>query len=298
MPIRISAVMSSLVVGALLFQPWLSGCGQAAQVDSSSGPFNYDSSQPLHVHQVRRQQTDRYTITDLTYLSPPHLTIRAYLVEPPGDRPFPAVLFQHWYAPAQGGDRTEFLDEAKQLAAWGMASLLVQGVVPWSTTFTGLKADKKHIRQQVVALRRAVDLLRDRREVNAERLGFVGHDYGAMYGAFMAGVDHRVDAYVLMAGAPSFADWAGYFSIPPQQLSAYAKGIRPVDPTHFVSYAHPSSLLFQFGRTDRFISTRSAQQFYRAASKPKTVRWYDADHALNSAAQRDRDAWLVTHVRA
>ena len=61
--------------------------------------------------------------------------------------------------------------------------------------------------RQVVALRRAMDLLAARADVDKARVGFVGHDYGGMYGMMAAGVDNRARTYVYIAVAPSLNHW-------------------------------------------------------------------------------------------
>ena len=52
----------------------------------------------------------------------------------------------------------------------------------------------------MVAVRRAVDLLRAGREVDPNRIGLVGWSLGARVGAVTAGVEPRLHAVVLMSG--------------------------------------------------------------------------------------------------
>src|SRR6185503_12661500 len=56
--------------------------------------------------------------------------------------------------------------------------------------------------QAVVDLRRAFDLLEARKDVDRTRLGYVGHSYGAQWGAVLSAVDKRMKATVLMGGVP------------------------------------------------------------------------------------------------
>ena len=65
----------------------------------------------------------------------------AYLVTPDGP-PGPAVLAWHWFdTEADDSDRTQFLDEAVELAGVGVSTLLPQGRFPWSQPPTGAAAD-------------------------------------------------------------------------------------------------------------------------------------------------------------
>jgi hypothetical protein len=40
------------------------------------------------------------------------------------------------------------------------------------------------------------------------------------------------------------------------------------------------------------VQATDADELYRAASSPKDLKWYDADHNLNEQARADRDRWL------
>jgi hypothetical protein len=78
-------------------------------------------------------------------------------------------------------------------------------------------------------LRRAIDFVPSRPEVDPRRLGYVGHSFGAMFGGILAGVESRVAGFALMAGVGSFADVAA-LNIPTLQgeaLDEYRRGIAP-----------------------------------------------------------------------
>ena len=53
-------------------------------------------------------------------------------------------------------------------------------------TVTKPEADRDIYIQTVIDLRRGVDLLRSRSDVDPKRIGFVGHSYGAHTGAILA----------------------------------------------------------------------------------------------------------------
>lgn len=83
---------------------------------------------------------------------------------------------------------------------------------PWKTEdegghITHPEVDRDIYVQTVVDLRRAVDILLSRNDVDPKRIGFVGHSYGATWGGVLAGVEKRIRTYVLMAGLPDVADF-------------------------------------------------------------------------------------------
>jgi pimeloyl-ACP methyl ester carboxylesterase len=152
---------------------------------------------------------------------------------------------------------------------------------------------------QTIEVRRALDLLLTQPEVDAQRIAFVGHDYGAMYGAIAAGVEKRVKAYVLMAAIGNFSDWSLKYwpATAAKGLGAYRQAITELDPIRYVDRAAPAALLFQFAEKDKYIPKALAIELFDRASQPKQVKWYDAIHDLNvPAAQKDRREWLTRQL--
>jgi dienelactone hydrolase len=258
--------------------------------------FGYDRSLPLDLREMSTQSEGGITIRDVTFASidPRHGPIEAFIVRPPGSGPFAGILYFHWLGKPRG-DRTEFLEEAVALATHGVVSVLVQGYFPWKEPPKDGPSDRQQVIDQVIDTRRAMDVLVAQPGVDVDRLGYVGHDYGAMYGAILAAVDARAKAYVLVAGLGDFGAWSLKYW--PHTAAAgeavYRKTVADVDPINFIALASPASLLFQFAKRDIYISEAAAAEFFDQASAPKDVRWYDAEHDLHiEAAARDRNEWL------
>jgi len=150
-----------------------------------------------------------------------------------------------------------------------------------------------------LALCRAIDLLVTRPEVDAERVAYVGHGLGALFGGILSGVERRIKTSVLMAGVGSFTDVAA-LSLPQLQgaeLEHYGQVLAAIDPLYYVQYAAPAPRLSQFGLQDRFCPRDRFVKFAAAGSEPKVVKWYNADHDLSApGACRDRWEWLRAHL--
>jgi dienelactone hydrolase len=260
--------------------------------------FAYDRSKSLDIREVVTRSEAGIQVRDFTYASPYDRRRAAYLVGPeaPVQEPLAAILYVHWYEPdSPDSNRTQFLEEAKHLAGKGVVSLLIETM--WSDRDWFIKRtqaeDHQNTIEQVVELRQAMDILLDDPAVDPDRLAFVGHDFGAMYGVLMGAVDPRPKAYVLMAGTPRFPDWYLYYPrLEGDDRQLFIDSFKPFDPISQVAKLAPAPVLFQFGDDDFHVPVDRGQEFYHAAGEPKGVHWYNAGHGLNQQASIDRAAWL------
>jgi cephalosporin-C deacetylase-like acetyl esterase len=149
----------------------------------------------------------------------------------------------------------------------------------------------------VIAIRRGVDVLYARKDVDRKRIAFVGHSGGAMLGADAVAVDTRFKAAVFESGLQGFTYHICSSPHP------YAVGIRrqlgdtlpqfiatlaPLDSILYVGHEAPAALLFQSARQDKGVPTSDAQSFFEAASEPKQIIWYPTGHEMK-LPQVDRD---------
>ena len=273
--------------------------------------FEYDRGLPLDVRESGVEDRGVARVRDVSYRSPKGGRVTAYLVEPRvKPRTCAGVIFMH----PRPGSRKNFLEEALSLAKAGAVSLLIDA--PFSRagesrrdfdpTVTKPKADRDIYVQTVVDLRRGVDLLISRPDVDPKRIAFVGHSYGAHTGAVLAGVEKRVKAYVIMAGAPSLTEFLRTSTLPAivktresltrEQRQRYFDVLADVDPINYVGHVAPAALFFQFGKTDSYPTEAQARLYSEKAGRPKFVKFYDAGHALNEEAARDRAAWLGEQI--
>ena len=168
-----------------------------AQNESINEPrrmFDYEESAPLDVREVGVINRNGVRIHDITYASPKSGRVTAYLVVPVEKGRFSGVIFGHWGY----GTRTEFLPEAMLYAKVGVVSLLVDDLqvrpAPYRRTAPGTEPEavRDNFIQSVVDLRRGIDLLRARPDVDPNRIAYVGHSAGAHWGAILSAVDRRI----------------------------------------------------------------------------------------------------------
>ncbi len=263
--------------------------------------FDYDQAKPLDLKDTGSREQDGVRLRDITYALPDGSRNAATVVAKDGpamDRP--GVLFVHWYGPpAPTSNRTQFIPDAIELAKGGAVCLLID--TPWSKPkyFRERKRDGDYARsvQEVKDLRRALDVLVSFPGIDRERVAFVGHDFGAMYGTLAAANDPRVKFFVFMAGTQSFSDWFLYGPKPPEEeKQKFIAEMAPLDPVKYMPALKMPKLL-QFADDDEHVSKERAEALAAAAPEPKTVRTYHAQHELNDEATKERIAWLKEQLK-
>jgi dienelactone hydrolase len=255
--------------------------------------FEYDPQLALDYQEHERYEQNGISIYDVSYASPMGGRASAFLLMPQRKGSLAGILFMH----PGGLDRYAFLDEAMVFAQRGAVTLLLDAPyarLPQRPIFSFSEQDRDDFIQNVVDLRRGVDLLIEQLEIEVQRIGYVGFSYGATVGAMLAGVEKRIKAYVLWGGAAHLTDFlrGRGKTIPPAELEAYLEIMTALDSIQHISHAAPSALFFQNGRRDKNVPEQEAIALHRAANEPKQVAWYNAGHALNARAHRERFAWL------
>jgi pimeloyl-ACP methyl ester carboxylesterase/precorrin-6B methylase 2 len=274
--------------------------------ENPASMFSYDAAAPLNARTEEPEPANNSYVTGLSYsgsLGP----VSATIVTPARNGKYPAVIFAADY-----GRRDEFLPEALLLARASppVVSLLIDSPperpVGWRRSFNSLSDNDNdrdiHI-QAVIDIRRGIDLLAARSDVDAGRIAYVGHGYGANWGAILASVEPRLRAFVLVAGFPSLAelmdsddsDMANMrFSMGSERFARYRASMSAVDPDRFTRFWLGAPILFQFGRFDRFVPRAAAERLVRLIARPQKVVFYDAGHSVNDPqAMADRAAFLV-----
>ncbi len=271
--------------------------------------FDYDRQMPLGLKQISVQRREHASVYDITYESPKGGLVPAYLVVPKGRGPFAAVVWGHWYWDNSSmRNRRQFLDEAIALAQAGVVSLLPDGPVARPGHVTNKEPLNEQqvvdLVQAIVDMRRGVDLLLARRDVDPKRVAFVGHSYNAIVGAFLSGIDRRFKAFVLMAGPLS--DQVDLKSqelqeyrqkVGPERFDAFAAKYYWTDEGKYVAHAAPAFVFLQYASQEKFLNPDRARDYEKIVSEPKLFKIYDAPHALNAEARRDRIQFLTEQLK-
>jgi dienelactone hydrolase len=295
----------ALLIGIVL----LSAPALLAQDAELLRHFDYDRHAPLDLKQIGVQHREYSNVYDITYASPKGGVVPAYLVVPKGPGPFAAVIWGHWYwGNSSMRNRKQFLDEAIVLAQAGVVSLLTDGPVARPGHIESQDPLDEHVAtdflQQVIDFRRGVDVLLARGDVDPKRIAFVGHSYNAGVGALLSGLDRRFKCFVLMAGSMSdeisqntkeFQEFRQ--KVGPEKLDAFVAKYSYLDQGKYVSHAAPAVIFLQFSNQETSMTPELERQHAAVVSEPKQVRFYDAPHALNAEARRDRIQFLTEQLK-
>ena len=220
-------------------------------------------------------------VQDVYLVSDDGSQTRAFIIRP--DKPQPnlgAVMFVHLLGPPPDNDREEFFEDALELADMNIVSLLVEA--PWAEPewFPGrkLEADVPNVLKYAALLQGEFRLLLAESRAAPERVAFVGHDFGAMYGTLLLKSEPTIHHAVLMAAVPDFADWflLGR-KLPALEQEAYRKKVSEIAASRYLRCANTSNVLFQFAESDRFVSRKQADEFLTGAPAQKQVMWTPVD---------------------
>jgi hypothetical protein len=266
-----------------------------ANAQSDGAAFAYDRAMPLDAQQHEISDRDGVRVSLLSFAITSAARAQCLLVEPErtGGKTG-AIVWMH------SSGAFNQLPDAVLMAQVGAISLLINPSGPdWNSA---PETWAKGMLETVISIRRGVDLLLKRSDVDPRRLGFAGHSYGALMGVDAAAVDRRFKAAVFEVGLPGMTihirtapiDFAKNIRkrLGPHLNSVLSK-IEPLDAVHYVGSLTPTALLFQSARLDPGVPEEQAQAFFDAASQPKALKWYDTAHeVVDIAAISDRARFL------
>jgi pimeloyl-ACP methyl ester carboxylesterase len=274
---------------------------------AASALFDYDATKALDVEEDSVTERRGVRIVELSYASPRGGRVTATLTAPidGGAHTRAALRPLGLRQPARVPARGRAVVARRRRVPAARLSLGASGPVaarPGARIVSDPELDRDVQAQAVVDLRRGLDLLCARSDVDPAHIAYVGHSYGAQWGAILSAIDDRVRAAVLVAGVGRGADLfenddpgmrAFVERTPREAIQRHIEVNSVLDAVRWVPHAAPTPLLFQFAAHEPGYSVASMERYFAAASEPKEVRWYFTGHELNDPqALVDRVQWL------
>jgi hypothetical protein len=267
--------------------------------------FAYDRRASFALEEKAVSDRGGVSVRDVSFVAipgPADERTAAYVVTPdPGvRRPCAGVLWVHWLGTPATTNRTQFLEEAVALARHGAVSVLVDAMWAKPNWYSSRVSEEDYANsiRQVVALCRAMDLLLFLPNVDKSRVGFVAHDYGAMYGTIAVAVHPGVRTCVWIAPTASLTDWA-FFVRKPVSMEAYLEQNRALELKDYLRATTGVSTFMQFAGHDEYVPHAKAEEYFAAANEPKQMHLYEAaGHEMGAPSEirEDRTAWLVREL--
>jgi len=254
--------------------------------------FEYDNTQPLLEDIKLLQDRPQFKQYHLTFSSVNGQRVTALYYEPGNaKKPYPAIICVHGAA----GSKEDIQIAYEFFALRGFAVLAVDAALHGERSLESINALRtdwytlRHIYlQTVLDLRRSLDWLETRPDVDQSRIGYLGVSMGTIIGATFCGIDKRVAAAALIIGGADFHLFLRHSQLPgivilrnfatEQELDAVADSLAPVDPQYYVGGISPRPAMFMNGKQDYAISPEAGARLQELAGEPKETYWYDGGH--------------------
>jgi len=303
---------------ALLVVTIAAGCArtqepQTARTLPYEQLYAYDRDLPLNAEVKEQTQASGYVIYRVHYQSVHDKKVPAWWCVPTGgQKPYPCVIVMHGY----GGDKNGLQMLAPIFALRGIATFAIDAEYHGERKLSGadilspyLYRNRDAFIQTVVDLRRGIDFLQSRQEIDGKRIGYIGLSMGGILGGILAGVDERVQAPILIVAG---GDWGYLFSTSQhpnavQMRERYPELFKdrrqlnnllaPIDPVSFAGRIAPRPLLMINGNNDTIVPKECTDRLFAAANEPKEIVWLDGGHMPQpDAVLRKVDEWLTKHL--
>jgi dienelactone hydrolase len=266
--------------------------------------FEYDLSSPIEAISSLVEKGTQGDLHELSYRLPGCFkNARAWLMVPRQSGPSPFVVALH----GGGQDCDAFLAEAGLTAELGIASLLID--LPQARAFPDFSRpdqDRDRFAETVISVRRGLDSLSLRPDIDMSRGAIVGFSFGAWIASIVAAVDARLKRVVFIAGVLRMSEFWRNSPHPdilrvrqglePSVMDNYAEASRGLDASEYLQRCSNIPLLFQFGSGDELITQEHVREFTPYLCGMNQLKVYESGShyqmLLNPDARRDRLSWL------
>ena len=259
----------------------LTSCGTKKSLPVSKY-YQYDKEMQLQDTISFESETDTHKLYNVTYRSVNYKKVTGLLSVPKNtDKPTPVIILLHG-----AGDR-----KTVDYIAYGNQFFTKKGYAvfridiskhgdriedKYKLSFSGKTRywSREIITQTVFDLRRAVDFIETRNELDASKIGFLGISLGGITGTVFCGVEKRVKVPVIVLAGGQLNLRYGK-----KALGSDAKDYTSIiEPKNFVKQIAPRPLLMINAENDEIIPPIMSKLMYQEAKKPKNIIWYPAKH--------------------
>ena len=256
--------------------------------------YEYDKHYPLEVSIDTLSQN----LFHISYNSANNNRVKALLSLPKGGvKPYPIAIIQHGLGDKKDTDYMMIGDSI--LSANGFAVFRIDFAmhgerIKKKYKFKGIDYTLRDaIQQTVFDLRRGLDYLDTRRDIDSARTGYIGISLGGIAGTVFCGVDERVEVPVICIAGGGLRTISSIDGFGDKVTSMMA----PIEPLNFVGRISPRPLLFINAENDEVFPKPLSMLLHAKANEPKEIIWYESGHKINPYdAFNDSAEWLNNHL--
>lgn len=247
--------------------------------------FRYDQQAPLEAEVLAVDKDgdlvrERIVFTSVNLARVPALLVYDATVSAPR----PTLMLQHWLNSSKDDPRLG--DLSASWAKHGFACFTIDSPLHGERAngdFDVLKllelpySGMRFVAQNVIDLRRAVDYIETRADLDAGRIAYAGFSMSAVLGPSFVATEPRVRAASLALGG------AGLFHflaarVPPERRDDQTFVANLVDPLHYAGQIAPRPVLQVNSETDEVIPAALGHMLYSALNDPKRAIWFQGVH--------------------
>lgn len=244
--------------------------------------YEYDQALPLLDSVSLVSDTTDFQLFYLTYRSVHDKRVSALLTLPKNvEQPLPCIILMHGLGDRKTVDYIEAGNQYLLDAGYAVLRLdisnhgdrfeydydfdLTNGYRYWT---------RELITQTVFDLRRAVDFIQTREELDHQRIGYYGISLGGIIGTIFCSVEERIDVPVIVLAGGNLNLMFGK-----KALSADTRDyLSIIDPINYVGKIAPRPLLMINAENDDIVPPITSRLLFKAAKKPKEIIWHPSKH--------------------
>ncbi|MGB5556348.1 MAG: alpha/beta fold hydrolase [Flavobacteriaceae bacterium] len=244
--------------------------------------YEYDKAIPLKDSVAILLDTTHFTLTSVSFTSINDRKVTGLLSIPKNRQgPLPVIILMHGLGDHKAVDYVEFGNNLLLKNGYAVMRIDIcdhgqrkKDEYDFDLTGTYKYWTRNVISQTVFDLRRTIDFIETRKELDAARIGYYGISLGGIIGTVFCGVDERVKVPVVaLAG--------GQLNLL-YKKDAFSKEAKDfvsiIEPLNFVSQISPRPLLMLNASNDEIIPPTMSTLLFDKAKAPKEIIWYNAKH--------------------
>lgn len=244
--------------------------------------YNYDKAIPLKDSINLLKDSTNYTLYHVSYNSVHDKKVTGLLGLPKNSTaPLPVIILMHGLGDNKRVDYLEYGNDLFLNNGYAVLRIDFDNHGERKTDFYDFDLTGEYrywardmIGQTVFDLRRAVDFIETRNELDAKRIGYYGISLGGITGTIFCGVEKRVKVpIVALAGGQMNLLYKK------DALSKEAKEfVSIIEPINFVKKIAPRPFLMLNAKNDEIVPPLMSTLLFNAAKEPKEIIWYNAKH--------------------